>query len=208
MRICVIGAGRVGGVLGAAWAESGHSVVFGVRDPEAPKVHDVVRRARGASAMSITDGAATSEVVVLATPYDAAGAVVAQVGNWGNRILVDCTNPVAPGLKLAVGFDTSAAEEIAREARGARVVKAFNTTGYENMADPAYGGHRAAMFVCGDDTAACTAVADLAREIGFEPVVTGPLQHARYLEPMALLWIDMAVRQGKGRNAAFGWLTR
>ncbi len=55
--------------------------------------------------------------------------------------MVDCTNPIGSGLVLTVGRESSGAEEIARALPTARVVKAFNSTGWENMADPAYPGY-------------------------------------------------------------------
>ena len=78
-------------------------------------------------------------MVILAVPYAAALAIAAGRADWQGRVLVDATNPLAPGLAgLTLGTTTSGAEEIAERARGARVVKAFNTTGAENMADSRY----------------------------------------------------------------------
>ncbi len=71
------------------------------------------------------------------------------------------------------------------------------------MADPVYGGQGLSMMLCGDDTEAKKVVADLARQLGFEPVDVGPLRSARYLEAVAMLWIDMALLQGFGTNFGF-----
>jgi len=73
------------------------------------------------------------------------------------------------------------------------VVKAFNTTGSGNMTDPHYESQAVTMFICGDDPDARQTVAKLAKEVGLEPCITGPLYHARYFEPMAMLWVDMAL---------------
>jgi predicted dinucleotide-binding enzyme len=59
------------------------------------------------------------------------------------------------------------------------------------------------MMLCGDDAEAKKAVGELSRQIGFEPVDVGPLRSARYLEAVAMLWIDMAVLQGFGTNFGF-----
>jgi predicted dinucleotide-binding enzyme len=40
----------------------------------------------------------------------------------------------------------------------------------------------------------------LAEDIGFEGVDAGPLQSARYLEPMGMLMIALAYRLGMGNN--------
>jgi predicted dinucleotide-binding enzyme len=131
-----------------------------------------------------------------------------QMGNLRGNILVDCTNPIAPGLRLAVGHSSSGAEQLARWVQDTSVVKAFNTMGFETMGEPVFSGDAATTFICGDDMKANQTVADLAEEIGFETVITGPLKHARYLEPMAMLWIEMAMKQGHGRDIAFRLLHR
>ena len=96
----------------------------------------------------------------------------------------------------------------AQWARGAKVVKIFNSTGYNNMADPNYGGVPLTMFYCGDDTDAKRIAASLARDIGFDPVDAGPLSNARLLEPVAMLWIWLAIQGGMDRAFGFKLLTR
>jgi predicted dinucleotide-binding enzyme len=118
--------------------------------------------------------------------------------------LVDATNPIGPGFLLAVGRTSSGGERLQEAARGARVVKAFNTVGFEVMADPRFADGNAGMFVAGDDAAATTAVASLARELGFEAVPLAGLAHARALEPVAMLWISLSRRPEVGREFALG----
>lgn len=80
-------------------------------------------------------------------------------------------------------------------------------TGYDNMANPRYPEGPVTMFICGDDDAARQAVAQLAQDIGFDPVDCGPLAQARLLEPLAVLWITLAVG-GLGRDFAFRLMRR
>lgn len=96
---------------------------------------------------------------------------------------------------------------VAAWAPGARVVKAFNTMGYNVMAEPAFGGQAASLFLCGDDAVAKSPVATLGEEIGFEPVDCGALAAARHLEALAFLWISLAFG-GHGREIAFRLLRR
>src|SRR5262249_27249750 len=106
-----------------------------------------------------------------------------------------------------IGFSTSGAEQVARWAKGAKVFKAFNTTGSNIMADPVIDGTRTVMFVCGDDEAAKPAVLQLASDLGFDAVDAGKLVQARLLEPWAMLWISLAF--GKvGRDFGFALLRR
>ena len=206
--IAILGAGNVGIALARAFIAQGESIVFGV--PDADKYRKTVASLGAAASIGSTAKAiAASDLVILATPYAAALSVAASVPDWADRILVDATNPLAPGLAgLTVGTTTSGAEEIARAARGARVVKAFNTTGAENMADSHYPGGAVFMPVCGDDLEARSRVITLATLIGFDAVDCGDLTAARYLEPFAMTWIHMAIRLGHGRNFSFARLRR
>jgi len=201
MKIAVIGAGNVGGALGGLFAEKGHEVVFGVRDPAAAKVP---------RAASVQEAAAFGEVVVLAVPWPAAQATIQEAGDLSGKIVVDCLNPLKPDLSgLAIGNDNSAGEEVARWAKGAKVVKAFNTIGAANFANPKFGGESASMFICGDDAGAKATVGKLAAELGFDVVDAGSLVEARWLEAMAVLWIHLAFGQGLGPTGhAFKLLRR
>jgi NADPH-dependent F420 reductase len=204
MQLAVIGAGNVGGTLGKRWARAGHAVTFGVRDPAATKVVGLVREiGPGCDATSVSECARQAAVVVLTVPWESAQDALRAAGDLRGRILIDATNPVVmtpDGLRqgLVIGHTSSAAEQVARWADGARVVKAFNTTGWQNMANPVYGSHGLSMLLCGDEPEAKKVVTGLAEQLGFEPVDVGPLRSARYLEAVAMLWIDMAVLQGFG----------
>jgi NADPH-dependent F420 reductase len=209
MKIAIIGAGNVGGTLGKRWARAGHEVTFGARDPSDAKVAALVRDGGPtARAASVPEAVREAAVVLLSVPWESAQQALASAGDLRGRILIDATNPLLmtpDGLRqgLVIGHTTSAGEQVARWADGARVVKAFNTTGWPNMADPVYGGRGLSMLLCGDDAEARKVVADLARQLGFEPVDVGPLRSARYLEAVAMLWIDMALLQGFGTSFGF-----
>ncbi len=203
MKIAIIGAGNVGGTLGKGLAKAGHQVVYGVRNPDDPK-HAELKPAQIATVRGAVE---SSDATILATPWNGAEAALAAAGDFGGKPLLDATNPIGPGFSLLHGHTDSGGEQVARWAKGARVVKAFNTTGYENMADPVYGQARAAMLVAGDDQGACEVAMGLARDLGFEPVRLGGLNAARMLEPLAMAWIKLAVG-GHGRNIAFGLLRR
>jgi len=44
--------------------------------------------------------------------------------------------------------------------------------------------------------------------LGFNPVDAGPLKNARLLEPFAMVWIDQAMKRGRGRDFAFALVRR
>lgn len=216
MKIAIIGAGNVGGALGKAWAKAGHTIIFGVRDPAGGKTKPPLTEIGGAAtSVVVPDAVRAGEVIVLATPWNAVPDVITAMGDLRGKIIIDCTNPLflnAEGsLSLSLGSSTSGAEELARLATGARVAKAFNTYGWENFANPEYPGHgdlKPAMFYCSDDDDAKEIVEKLAKDIGFEPIDTGGLGMARSLEPLALMWIRLAVRRGRNPNFVWGVMKR
>jgi len=210
MDIAVLGTGNVGGALGAGWAAKGHSVVFGSRDPGSQKVLELLENAGGnARATTIAEAASSAELVVLATPWNTVEEVLGAAGDLNGKILIDCINPInATFTGLDLGFDTSGSERIAEIAAGARVVKAFNTVSAATMVDAAYGEHAANMFYCGDDEEAKATLKQLADELGLEAVDAGDLEMARYLEPLAMFYIKLAIKQKWGGNCALKILTR
>lgn len=188
----------------------GHEVRFGVGSPGDEKYRELADET-GAPVTTVAEAASGAGVIVLAVPYGAAKDALAAAGDLTGRIVVDCTNPLAFAdgrLSLSRGFDTSGAEEVAEWAPGARVVKCFNQTGFANMADPTVGGVASAMFVCGDDAEARDAVRELAASIGFDAIDAGGLEVSRLLEPLAMLWIHLAMTTPLGRDFAFAVLRR
>src|SRR5438309_2166026 len=134
--IAVIGEGNVGGTLGKRWAAAGYDVTFGVRHPAS--ADDGVKRA------PVTEAVLGADVVVLATPANAAEAVVRGAGDLSGKIVIDCLNPLNAdfsGIEQRGGL--SLAEQIASWAPAAHVVKAFNTIGFNVMDDPSFGGEKA-----------------------------------------------------------------
>lgn len=210
MKIGIIGAGNVGGALGKLWAAKGHQIVFGVPEPGDSKYQELVRAAGNNARMaSVAEAASSGEVVVLATPWRVTQSAIEAAGSLAGKIVVDAINPLAPDLSaLTIGTNNSAAEEVARWAVGAKVVKAFNTIGAGNFANPRFGSETASMFICGDDAEAKSKVGKLASELGFDAVDVGPLTAARSLEPIALLWIHLAYKEGWGPNHALRLLRR
>lgn len=207
MKIAIVGAGNVGGTLGAAWAGKGHQVVFGARNVKDEKVKKLTSDGK-TTAANIPDAVAQSDVVLLATPWQGAREALQSAGNLAGKVLIDAVNPLESSAAflekgLLVGHTTSAGEQIAQWAKGAKVVKAFNTIGSMNMSNPKFGGQSATMFICGDDADAKKIVKQLSDDLGFETVDAGLLKSARLLEPLAMLWIHLALGMKIGPDFGF-----
>lgn len=209
MKIAVLGTGNVGGTLGRRWAKAGHEVCFGSRYPDSEKVRGLLAAAPGTTAAPLAAAVANGDLILLAVPWATAQETIASLGDISGKILIDCINPLNATFNgLTHGHTTSAAEMISSWAPTAKVVKAFNTVGAKVMADPQFGSHLATLFYCGDDKEAKVAVHQLAIDIGFDAVDAGPLMNARELEPLAMLYIYLAVRGGWGSNTAFKIMRR
>ncbi|HAM50406.1 MAG TPA: NADPH-dependent F420 reductase, partial [Nitrospiraceae bacterium] len=157
------------------------------------------------------EAAAESEVVLLSVRWPHVAEAIQAAGSLQGKILIDCTNPLTPDMgDLAVGHTSSAAEEITKLAPGAKVVKAFNTAFAQiYQSDSRFFGSRLpTMFYCGDDSGAKATVAHLIKEAGFEPLDSGSLKVARYLEPLAMLVIQLGYGMGMGTNIAVSLIRR
>lgn len=199
-KIAIIGAGEVGVTLGKALAAKGHTIVFGVRDPNSEKARAALAALRDKAVVTnIPDAVAFADLIVLALPWPAAGEVAQSLAApLSGKIVIDITNRFNP----PPGSGPSAAEDLARLMPGAKIVKGFNTIGAKHFLDPLFGGKPATMFLCGDDAEAVTFVGWLAGDLGFEVVEAGPLGNAGMLESLAKLWVTLA-RSGLGRDIAF-----
>jgi predicted dinucleotide-binding enzyme len=208
MQITIIGAGNVGAALGIAFIKQGHEVTFGLHNPENSKYNDL-KKESGADFTTVALAVKKSGVILLAVPWKSVHEIIGSIENWEDKILVDCTNPIVTDFSgLATGEVTSGAELIASWANGARVVKCFNQTGYENMKNPEFMSGKSMMFSAGDDDEAVEIVTSLANQIGFEALAIGPLHMAKQLEQLALLWIHLAFKVKLGRGIGFGLLHR
>ena len=202
MRIAFIGAGRVGGALATRLAAAGHDVVLAHgRSGEAPAA-DRDPRLRAAPVADAIDGAGA---VFLAVPFGATAELLPPLAPaLAGKLVVDCTNPVGPGLTHGLASQQAGSQRVQALLPGAAVVKAFSIYGFEVFADPTFpGGARPAMLFCGDDAAAKGKAAALIGACGFEPVDVGGLVQALHLEHMTLLWVRMV--RGGGASPRLAW---
>lgn len=191
--IAVIGTGDVGGALGPEFAALGHEIVYGSRNPQAPKLEALLERTgNGATAKSPAEAAAGADIVVLAVPGMAVEAVVAGLGDLSGKILIDPTNPLVRDADGAftMGVETSNGQLIQALAPDAHVVKAFNTLNWRTMVDPQSAGGPVSIPLVGNNEDAKRTVAELVEGLGLEPIDLGPIEYAHYVEGMLILWIN------------------
>lgn len=191
MRITILGKGNVGSAIARRAAEAGHTVdTFSSAD----LADDIARSAQ------------SSDLTVLAVPFDAVGKLDgAIVRALDGKIVVDSTNPLTADYGgLTVGFTSSAGEAVADALTNAQVVKAFNSVLAPNHAEASAFPVRPFVPVAGDDAQAKRQVIDFATSLGLDAVDAGPLLNARYIEPLAELLVQLAYFQGLGNGIAVG----
>ena len=186
MRIAVIGAGNIGRTLGGKWVTAGHQVVYGVRSPGAPDT------------AAVADAVATAEVVTLAVPGAAAKDVLAALGAaLAGKVVIDATNDIEGTGKLhALGELTD----------GAHPVRAFNTLGWENLADPIFDGVTADLFYAAEDGHANEVAHRLIADVGLRPVWLGGVDAFDLVDSLTQLWFTLAFQRKLGRRLAFKML--
>lgn len=125
MKIGIIGAGKVGTGLTKLLVPKGHNVMLSFqKDMEKLKK---VAADFDARAGTVAEAAQFGDIVVLATPWATTAEALAKVGRLPKtKILWDCTNSLKPDMSgLLLGTTTSVAEEVAKLAPWANVVKAI-----------------------------------------------------------------------------------
>jgi hypothetical protein len=183
VKIAVIGAGNIGRTLGGKWETAGHKVVYGVRSPGSPGT---------AAVADAVDGA---EVVLLAVPGAAAKDVLASLGAaLAGKVVIDATNDIQGAGKL------HALDELAD---GAHPVRAFNTLGWENFADPLFDGVTADLFYAAEEGHAKDVAERLIADIGLEPVWLGGIDAFDVVDSLTRLWFLLAFQRKLGRRLAF-----
>src|SRR2546423_5689666 len=159
MHIAIIGAGNVGGTLGKRFGEQGHQVIFATDHPKSSK-----------GETSVGEAAKNAEIIVLAVPYSAVDDAIANCGDLSDKIVIDCTNTIAPDFSGVTEIEEgSGGQHVAAMAKPAKVVKAFNTIGFNIMANPKFPNGPATLLYAGDDEPAKKEVHQLAESIGFAP---------------------------------------
>lgn len=197
----------MGAKLGTLFARAGHDVVFSYSRNRS-KLDTLARKAgKTARAGSPREAAQDADVVLLAVHWNRVDDVLSKTGDLSGKVIVSCSLPMNDDdTGLVVAHTSSGAEELAKKARGARVISAFGTVPSEVLFavfEERDGDARPSLVYCGDDDDAKEAAAQLIRDVGFDPVDAGPLEVARYLEPFTMLIARLAYEGNDGPALAY-----
>jgi len=209
MNIGILGSGNMGRALGLVWAERGHQVFFGARNPAQAQAAVALAPGLGVQkrvqAGSNDEAARFGELLLYSARGVQPAEMLSDLSVLAGKVVVDMNNGDLPADLIYPPVTRFHAEALADGAREAKIVKAFNTVpaGVFELCPDAIRPYRISTFIASDDMAARRIVAGLAEEIGFVPVDCGPLVHARLLEGVAdYIRLLLQIKQGMP-DAAF-----
>jgi 8-hydroxy-5-deazaflavin:NADPH oxidoreductase len=211
MNIVFLGYGNVGAPLADHLQRLGHRVTLAAGNAGSDSLRKALVRNARLEVAPIREAVTGGDVVFLATPFQVIEELLKGIASeLEGKLLVDCTNPVGPGLTHGLKSVMSGSEMVQKLASGARVVKAFSIYGFENFENSAYPAYdvRPAMMFCGNDAAAKKTVAELIEQLGWEPLDVGGLEQALHLEHMTLLWVRMVRANGASPHLVYAALRR
>jgi NADPH-dependent F420 reductase len=186
-HLSILGTGNMGQAIAAVAGKGGHTVqLLGANDTATP---------------------VTGDIVVLAVPYPAVSAVIAERGeSLAGKVVVDITNPLNFETfdSLVVPADSSAAAEIAAALPQSRVLKAFNTTFAGTLAAGTVGPLTTTVLIAGDDADAKSTLAGIVTSGGLNAIDAGSLERARELEALGFLQLTLAANEKVSWTGGFG----
>lgn len=192
MKIAVIGAGNVGGTLAKRFAEKGHTIFLGVRNVNEKKVKALA--SKKISAYSIAEAVSKADVIVTAAYPQYTKEIAKQMSNVSKKIIIDAMNTFRGKPEP---YQTTA-DALLAWTNCKDVVRCFNTTGFENMANPNYRGTKIDMFVAGDSKKAKKVAIKLAKQIGFGQVYDlGGNDKFPLMEQIVVVWVALAQILGR-----------
>lgn len=185
MKIATFGTGNMARMIGGRWAEAGHEVFFGSRDPN--KARKVAEEIGFGAKGGTNDQAAAFADVILHTVRVPPTEFLNATESLKGTIIVDLNNHDFPRETAWEGLHPSLAERVQSALPEAKVVKAFNTMAMEifNHVPRELTRWNVSAFLAGDDAAALETVSDLARALGLHPTVVGGLCESWLLEAQA-----------------------
>ncbi len=188
MRIGVIGAGSMGGILARHLAKRGHHV--SIANSRGPESLTALAAEIGATPVSVVDAAQAGEIVMISIPTKAVADLPRELfANVPGRVVVIDTGNYHPELRDgrigAIDQGMLDSQWVARQI-GRPVVKAFNNILAKSLLEkgiPRGTTGRIALSAFGDSLDAKATVLRLVDDLGFDPVDGGDLDNSWRQQP-------------------------
>jgi 8-hydroxy-5-deazaflavin:NADPH oxidoreductase len=194
-EIAILGTGRIGGTLARKWSAAGHRLRLGARDPGKGTVVELANEL-GATVHPIAEAVDAADAVLFAIPGGSMAATIADLGaRLQGKVAIDAANNVR-------GTAMNSLQAFRENAPGASYARAFNTLGWEILANPIVAGEQASMFYC-STPGAQDDIETLVRDVGLGPVRVGAEDEAEVVDGVLRLWFTLVMKQGRSRRLAF-----
>lgn len=193
MKIGIIGAGHIGGIIAELLVQSGHDITVSSRHIETltPLVEQL--GSHGCKA-SIEDTANYNEIIVLAIPLGGIRETGGKIANYiTNKIVIDVMNPFIERdgdiAKEIIQSGLASGEATQIRFPFAKIVRAFNNIRYVDLKTQS---HRfpnpvAVPFATDHDDAKGTII-QLIKDAGYEPYFMGKLKDSKPQDPGGVLF--------------------
>ena len=185
MKIGIIGAGHIGGVLTRRLSQLGHDVT--VANSRGPETLTKLAADTGARAGTVTDAASEKDLVIVTIPEKSVSELPKGLFEHSRAVVVDTGNyyPQRDGRIGEIESGTTESRGVSEQI-GRPVVKAFNTIQSNHLLKngrPAGDRERIALPIAGDDPNAKAVVSRLIDELGFDAVDAGGLDDSWRQQP-------------------------
>jgi len=186
-KIGIVGSGHIGGTLGTLLAKAGYEVLYSSRHPDKLKAF-VKTSGLKACAGSVSEAIAFGDVVVLSVPLKAIPELDAGTNEaLKGKIVIDTSNPY-PERDGAIAEEAKKEPGgmgvfVSRLLPGARIIRAFNTVYFEDLAKGRNkAGEKIGVPIAGDDQEGVKIAGELVKAAGLDPVVVGGLSTSKLFD--------------------------
>ncbi|WP_068070560.1 NADPH-dependent F420 reductase [Novosphingobium lentum] len=186
------GTGNLGAAIAWRLARAGHKVLIGSRKAEAAQ-DKAAELGHGLTGMANADAAAQADLIIVAVPFSAQEATLADIRpHVAGKIVVDTTVPLVPPKVMRVQLPPEGSAAVRAQGllgEGVTMVSAFHNVAAHKLAQDIDVGCDVLVF--GDEKAARAKVVALADAMGLRGLHAGSLANSAAAEALTSILIFM-----------------
>jgi len=182
--IGIIGAGKLGTVLGNLLVQAGYPVYIsgsGAVEKIALTIEILVPNAIPTTTQELAQKA---DIIILALPLSKYRTLNPEI--LADKLVIDAMNywwETDGTAEVYSDESKSSSERVQEYLTQSRVIKAFNHVGYHDLADDVHAENRKAILLAGNNEPDLETTAQLIEDCGFTALSLGSLEKGRILEP-------------------------
>lgn len=185
--VAVVGVGKVGAALAAAWQRAGCDVALVAHDLDSSTMISLAATF-GFRRMLVGDALSEARAVVFADPREDVATLFAAPGRDEPRAVIIDASTMSR-------FGVSNVPDLRAHTRGAAVYRAFNTVGWSDFIDPDYGGETPDVFYAGPDDEGRDTLEGLIGQLGLGAVYVGGYDRIELVDSLGQLRLEVLARR-------------